>query len=154
MLKFSFLYLTAEKPGGLFDFDGTLPLIAIQFLILMFLLNILLYTPLLKIIDDRSKYITNNLQEASIILNKANQLSSQYEEEFSKIKKEVELNSSTLQNLHKNVLKTEVLSSQKIFDNYLIQTINNFDFEKEKILTSLDEEINSLSSEIIIKIVA
>lgn len=153
MLKFSYLYLIAEKPGGLFDFDGTLPLIAIQFLILMFSLNVLLYTPLLKIIDDRSKYIANNLQEASLILSKANQLSSQYEEEFSKIKKEVELDSLTLQNLHKNVLETEVLFSQKTFDNYLIQTITNFDSEKEKILTSLDEEINSLSSEIIIKIV-
>nr|YP_002327468.1 ATP synthase CF0 B' subunit [Vaucheria litorea]B7T1R9.1 RecName: Full=ATP synthase subunit b', chloroplastic; AltName: Full=ATP synthase F(0) sector subunit b'; AltName: Full=ATPase subunit II [Vaucheria litorea]ACF70885.1 ATP synthase CF0 subunit II [Vaucheria litorea] len=154
MLKFSFLFLTVEKPGGLFDFDGTLPLIAIQFLILMFLLNILLYTPLLKIIDERSEYIANNLQEASIILNKANELSSQYEKEFSKIKKEVELDSLTLQNLHKNILEIEIISSQKIFENYLNQTINNFDSEKEKILTSLDEEINSLSSEIITKIVA
>jgi len=37
-------------PGGLFDIDATLPLVAIQFLLLMVILNILLYSPLLSII--------------------------------------------------------------------------------------------------------
>ena len=39
-----FIILAEEsKKGGLFDIGATLPLVAIQFLILMFLLNLLLY---------------------------------------------------------------------------------------------------------------
>ena len=38
-------------PGGLFDINATLPLVALQFVLLMVILNILLYSPLLTIID-------------------------------------------------------------------------------------------------------
>ena len=42
--------------GGLFDFNATLPFLAIQFLILMFVLNTILYNPLLSVINDRNEY--------------------------------------------------------------------------------------------------
>ena len=42
MTEHFILFLATEKTGGLFDLDGTLPLIAIQFLALMFLLNLIL----------------------------------------------------------------------------------------------------------------
>ena len=35
----SILIIGTEKTGGLFDFDGTLPVIAIQFVLFMFILN-------------------------------------------------------------------------------------------------------------------
>ena len=42
MINFSTLILSSEinGPGGLFDIDATLPLVAIQFLLLMFKLNV------------------------------------------------------------------------------------------------------------------
>ena len=60
MLNLSILISEVSGPGGLFDINATLPIIAIQFLLLMIILNILLYSPLLKIIDERNKYILNN----------------------------------------------------------------------------------------------
>jgi F-type H+-transporting ATPase subunit b len=39
---------TAAKEGGLFDFDATLPLMALQFLILVAVLNAVFYKPLTK----------------------------------------------------------------------------------------------------------
>ena len=40
-----FIALAAEEKGGLFDFGATLPLVAIEFLLLMFVLNLILYNP-------------------------------------------------------------------------------------------------------------
>ena len=41
MIDQLFLTLSSEEKGGLFDFGITLPLVAIQFLALMFILNII-----------------------------------------------------------------------------------------------------------------
>ena len=154
MTDTSIFFLATEKTGGLFDLDGTLPLMAIQFLALMFLLNLILYTPLLNVINDRNQYISKNLANASNILAQSNQLIKQYEVELAKARKEAQLEISTLQKLHKNILETEARSSQKLIDEFLLKITNSFKLKKEKILTNLESEIDSLSSQIISKILA
>ena len=148
----SIFFLATEKTGGLFDLDGTLPLVAIQFLALMFLLNFILYTPLLNIINDRNQYISKNLANASSILSQSNQLIKQYENELGKARKEAQLEISTLQKLNKNILETEARSSQKMIDEFLTKITNSFKVKKDKVLVSLESEIDSLSSQIISKI--
>lgn len=154
MTETSIFFLATEKTGGLFDFDGTLPLVAIQFLALMFLLNFILYTPLLNIINDRNQYISKNLANASSILSQSNQLIKQYESELAKARKEAQLEISTLQKLHKSILETEARSSQKAIDEFLVKITNSFKVKKDKVLVSLESEIDSLSSQIISKILA
>ena len=72
MVNMSLLICSSETngPGGLFDIDATLPLVAIQFVLLMIVLNILLYNPLLTVMAERNEYILNNLITASIALSK------------------------------------------------------------------------------------
>jgi F-type H+-transporting ATPase subunit b len=153
MVQNLILVLSMEKAGGLFDFDGTLPIIAIQFLVLMFLLNIILYTPLLNTINERNQYINKNLAQASIILNQADKLSKQYEVELLQAKKEAQIEISTLQKLHKNLLENEIQISKKTFDSYLIEITENLKVEKSKTLKSLKKEIDSLSNEIMVRII-
>jgi hypothetical protein len=43
----SLIFLSA---GGLFDFGATLPALALEFLVLMVVLNLILYTPLLNLL--------------------------------------------------------------------------------------------------------
>ena len=69
MLNYSIFLVESE--GGLFDFDATLPFMALQIILLTFVLNILFYGPVTKILDDRNTTIRNNLKEASITLVKA-----------------------------------------------------------------------------------
>src|SRR6476620_6329271 len=154
MMDTSILFLATEKEGGLFDLDGTLPLMAIQFLALMFLLNLILYTPLLNTINDRNQYISKNLANASSILSQSNQLIKQYENELAKARKEAQLEISTLQKLHKNILEVEARSSQKIIDEFVVKITNSFKIQKNEVLVSLENEIDSLSSQIISKILA
>jgi len=67
MINLSILISSSEVsgPGWLFDINATLPLVAIQFILLMVILNIILYSPLLTIIEERKEYILSHLAEAS-----------------------------------------------------------------------------------------
>jgi F-type H+-transporting ATPase subunit b len=83
-----FIVLAEESGGGgLFDIGATLPLVALQFLLLMAILNILLYNPLTTLIDQRNEYILDNLTKASDMLATASELTTQYESELAVTKK-------------------------------------------------------------------
>ena len=50
--------------GGLFDLDATLPLMALQVVILTFILNSLFFKPVGKAVEDRDGYISTSRAEA------------------------------------------------------------------------------------------
>merc|ERR1712157_99650 len=146
MINFSILISSSEVsgPGGLFDINATLPLVAIQFLLLMFILNALLYSPLLTVIEERKEYILTNLSEASKILAEANTLTTQYEQELEDVRKQAQLEITKSQKIHKEILEVEVNISQKYIDN-LLDTITKDLFAKKEIArNNLDEIVQSL----------
>lgn len=150
MVNLSILISSSEVsgPGGLFDINATLPLIAIQFLLLMVVLNIILYNPLLSVITERNEYILNNLAKASEILSEANKLTAQYEEELNSVRKEAQLEITNSQKIHKEILDIELNISQKYIDN-LLDTITKDLFAKKEIaLNNLDEIVQSLATDI------
>jgi F-type H+-transporting ATPase subunit b len=150
MINFSILISNSEVsgPGGLFDINATLPLVAIQFLLLTVILNIILYNPLLTIIEERKEYILTNLSKASEILAEANKLTEQYEQELTSVRKEAQLEITNSQKIHKETLEAELKVSQKSIDN-LLDTITKDLFAKKDIaLNSLDEIVQSLCVDI------
>jgi F-type H+-transporting ATPase subunit b len=135
-------------PGGLFDIDATLPLVAIQFLLLIVILNIILYSPLLTIIEERKEYILTNLGKASELLSEANKLTAQYEEELNSVRKEAQLEITNSQKIHKEILEIELNISQKYINN-LLDTITKDLLNKKNIaLNNLDEIVQSLCVDI------
>lgn len=146
MINFSILISSSEiiGPGGLFDLDATLPLVAIQFVLLMFILNVILYNPLLTIIEERKEYILTNLSEASKLLAEANKLITQYEQELEDVRKEAQLEITKSQKIHKEILETEVNISQKYIDNLLDTITKDLLTKKESALNNLDEIVQSL----------
>ena len=150
MINFSILISSSEVsgPGGLFDINATLPLVAIQFLLLMVVLNVVLYNPLLTVIEERKEYILTNLSEASKILAEANKLTTQYEQELEDVRKQAQLEITKSQKSHKEILEVEVNISQKYIDN-LLDTITKDLFAKKEIaLNNLDEIVTSLATSI------
>jgi F-type H+-transporting ATPase subunit b len=105
MINLSILISSSEVsgPGGLFDIGATLPLVAIQFVLLTIILNIILYNPLLTIIEERKEYILTNLSKASEILAEANKLTEQYEQELTSVRKEAQLEITNSQKIHKEI---------------------------------------------------
>ena len=150
MINFSTLILSSEVngPGGLFDIDATLPLVAIQFLLLMVILNIVLYNPLLTIIEERKEYILTNLGKASELLAQANNLTTQYEEELTSVRKEAQLEITNSQKIHQEILDLEINISQKYLDNLLDTITNDFESRKTLALNNLEESVQSLCNDI------
>jgi len=60
----SILVLFGAAEGGLFDFDATLPLMAIQVVILTFILNALFFKPVGKVVEEREGYVNTSRVEA------------------------------------------------------------------------------------------
>ena len=76
------MFALTEGAGGLFDFNATLPLMAIQFILLTVALTFVFYKPVAKVLDDRETYISTNLTSASEKLLTADDLYKQYEEQL------------------------------------------------------------------------
>ena len=154
MINFSTLILSSEVngPGGLFDIDATLPLVAIQFVLLMIVLNIILYNPLLTIIEERKEYILTNLGKASELLAEANSLTAQYEEELTSVRKEAQLEITNSQKIHKEILDLEINISQKYIDNLLDTITSDFETKKTSALNNLEGSVQSLCDDINIKL--
>jgi len=150
MVNFSILISNSEVsgPGGLFDFNATLPLVAIQFVLLMLILNTVLYSPLLTIMEERKEYILNNLAQASEILTQANEVTTYYEEELSRVRKEGQSLVIEAQKIHKEILDLELETSQSYLDK-LLDTIIEDLMDKQKVaLSSLDTIVQSLCVEV------
>ena len=150
MINLSVLISSSEVsgPGGLFDIDATLLLVAIQFVVLTIILNIVLYSPLLTIIEERKEYILINLSKASEILLEANKLTEQYEQELTSVRKEAQLEITNSQKIHKEILEMELAISQKYIDNLLDNIQKDLITKKNTALNSLDEIVQSLCSDI------
>lgn len=150
MVNFSTLVLSSEVngPGGLFDFNATLPLVAIQFIMLMVVLNVIFFNPLLTTIKERNEFILSNLAKASEILTKANILTAQYEQELTRIRKEAQLEITNSQKVHQEILEIELNISQKYIDNLLRTILTDLNSKKNIALNSLDNIVKSLCLEI------
>ncbi len=150
MVNLSILISSSEVsgPGGLFDINATLPLVAIQFILLVVLLNIVLYSPLLTVIEERKEYILTNIGKASEILAEANNLTAQYEQELTSVRKEAQLEITNSQKIHKEILEVELNISQKYIDNLLDTITKDLLAKKDIALNSLDEIVQSLCDNI------
>nr|YP_009029220.1 ATP synthase CF0 subunit II [Didymosphenia geminata]AGH28751.1 ATP synthase CF0 subunit II [Didymosphenia geminata]AVV62260.1 ATP synthase CF0 B' subunit [Didymosphenia geminata]AVV62262.1 ATP synthase CF0 B' subunit [Didymosphenia geminata]AVV62264.1 ATP synthase CF0 B' subunit [Didymosphenia geminata]AVV62266.1 ATP synthase CF0 B' subunit [Didymosphenia geminata] len=150
MINLSILISNSEVsgPGGLFDINATLPLVLIQFVLLVIVLNIILYTPLLTVIEERKEYILTNLGKASEILAEANKLTKQYEQELATVRKEAQLEITNSQKIHKEILDVELKISQKYIDSLLDTIQKDLQNKKYIALNSLDEIVQSLCADI------
>lgn len=151
MINLSILISDSEiitGPGGLFDFDATLPLVAIQFILLMLILNAILFSPLLTIIEDRNEFILTNLAKASEMLTQANTMTTQYQQELSKVRKEAQLEITISQKIHKEIFEIELNTSQTYIDNLLDKAIKHLSDKQDTALNNLDTNVKSLCLEI------
>jgi len=150
MGNFSLLISNSDVtgPGGLFDFNATLPLVVIQFLLLMVVLNIIFYSPVLEAITERNEYILNNLTKASEILAEANNLTAEYKQELNNVRKEAQLEITNSQKIHKEILETERNISQKYIDNLLDKSTKYLIDQKNTVLDNLESIVQSLSIEV------
>jgi F-type H+-transporting ATPase subunit b len=146
--------ILAEKTerGGLFDIGATLPLVAIQFMILMFVLNALLYKPVITLVNERNEHVLDNLSKASEMILISSKLIAQYESELTLTKKEAKKEVSELQKLQKETFDNELKVSQKAIDSIVQNILDSFTKKKQIVLTNIGSEVDSLSKTMLNKL--
>ena len=148
-----FIFLAEEEArGGLFDIGATLPLVAIQFLILMFVLNTILYNPLITFMNERNEYVLDNLSKASEMLKTAEELKTQYENDLALTKKEAQREISEAQKLQKALFETEINSAQEAINGVVETSLQNLTSKKEAALATLTSEVDSISTRILARV--
>lgn len=138
--------------GGMFDFDATLPLMALQFLILAAVLNAIFYKPLSKAIDERDDYIRSNKKEAKERLAKAEQLAKEYEQELAQSRKQAQQIIAEAQADGQKMANDEIAAAMQEAQNQREQAQAEINQQKQAALGSLEQEVNALSRQILEKL--
>jgi len=115
----------AESEGGLFDFNATLPLMAVQILLFMVILNAVFYNPVAKVLDEREEYIRKNLTQASDILAKAEAITKQYEKDLAQERREAQLIISVAQKEAQDIVALEIKQAQKDTELLVTKQLHN-----------------------------
>ncbi|HEY9902696.1 MAG TPA: F0F1 ATP synthase subunit B' [Candidatus Sericytochromatia bacterium] len=143
---------TAAKEGGLFDFDATLPLMALQFLILVAVLNAVFYKPLTKAIDERDDYVRKNLLEARERVAKAEKLSKQYEQELAETRRKAQATIAAAQADAKKIATDKMTQAQQEAQAQREQAQQEIEQQKAEALASLEQQVDALSRQILEKL--
>ncbi|MEO1520946.1 MAG: F0F1 ATP synthase subunit B' [Cyanobacteria bacterium J06633_2] len=144
----------AAEGGGLFDLDATLPLMAIQFMILVAILNALFYKPIGKAIDDRDGFVSTNLAEAQERLMKANALADQYEEELSAARRKTQEIVGLAQQEASAIASGKIAEAQQAAQSKREAAQAELTQQKQEAMSALDQQVDSLSHQIVSKLLA
>lgn len=140
------------EEGGLFDLDATLPLMAIQFMVLVALLNVLFYKPIGKAIDDRDGYVRTNIAEAQERLMKAESLASQYEQELSEARRKTQDILAAAQEESNKIASTQIAEAQREAQAKRDEAQAELERQKQEAMNALDQQVDTLSRQIVSKL--
>lgn len=136
----------------MFDFDATLPVMAIQFLLFTAIMNVVFYKPLTKAIDERNQYIRSNKTEAQERISKAKHLGEQYEQELAQARRQSQQVIESAQDDAKEMAAQQIAAAQKEVQAQLQQTQQELDQQKQSALSSLEGQVEALSNQMLEKL--
>ena len=135
----------AEGAGGLFDFNATLPLMALQIILLCVVLTFVFYKPVSKVIDEREAYINGNLTTASEKLIKADELYSQYDEQLKTARVSAQAIIAQSEKEAKDVVALEIEQARKDAAKLIEKTNKELETQKSLALEQLESQVDELS---------
>jgi F-type H+-transporting ATPase subunit b len=148
LLSSVFIIIGAEGEGGLFDFNATLPLMAVQIVVLSLLLNFIFYKPLTDTILERQSFIQISLADAKEFLSKAETLFENYEEKIALGRKEAQLLVSNAEKEAQEVVSVEVLKAQQDSQRLIKETTRELEKQKIQAINMLESQVDLITSEI------
>jgi F-type H+-transporting ATPase subunit b len=135
----------AEGAGGLFDFNATLPLMAIQFILLTVVLTFVFYKPVGKVLEERETTISTNLADASDKLLKADELYKQYDEQLKTARSNAQSVIAKSEQEAKDIVASEITQARNDAAQLIQQTNIELEAQKSLALEKLETQIDELS---------
>jgi len=143
---------SAESKGGLFDFDATLPIMAVQILILIVILNNIFFKPLTKAIDDRNDYVRTNIADAKERLEKAESLAKQYEVELAETRKSSQAMLLAAQSDANKIRSEQIAATLAESQSQIVEAKAEIEKQKSEAMAVLDTQVDVLSRQILEKL--
>jgi F-type H+-transporting ATPase subunit b len=135
----------AEGAGGLFDFNATLPLMALQFVLLTTVLTFIFYKPVAKVLEERETYISKNLTDAADKLLKADEFYKQYDEQLKTARSEAQAVIAKSESEAKDIVTSEINQARQDAAQLIQQTNKELEAQKSLALQKLEAQVDELS---------
>jgi len=136
----------------MFDFDATLPLMAIQFVLLTFIMNALFFKPMAKIVEGREGFIRSSKSDAKERLEQAKNLATKYEQELADTRREAQSTIESAQAEAKKMADEQIADAQKQVQEELMKVLQELEAEKESAMGQLSDDADRLSRQILEKL--
>merc|ERR1711957_902823 len=120
----------SEGAGGLFDFNATLPLMALQFIALTTILTFVYYKPIGTLLEERETLISNNLT-------KADELYQQYDEQLKDARKNAQSVILVAETEAKGIVASEIAQARKDAASLIDKTNRDLEAQKNLALEKL-----------------
>ncbi|NER78313.1 MAG: F0F1 ATP synthase subunit B' [Leptolyngbya sp. SIO1D8] len=143
-----------EEAGGLFDLNATLPLMAIQFLVLAAVLNAVFYKPLGKAIDERDEYIRSSLVGAKERLAEAEKVAAQYEQALADSRRQAQAIIAEAQAEAQQLAAQQLAEAQKEAQSLREQAQSELDAQKQSAFQVLEQQVDDLSRQMLDKLLS
>lgn len=141
-----------EQKGGLFDVNATLPIMAVQFIVFVAILNVIFFKPLTKAIDDRDDYIREQIITAKERLEKSELVVKQYEQELATARKATQNVLANAQ-VEANRIRKELIDAATAEARAKVASAKaEIEKQKQDATASLDAEVESLSRQVLEKL--
>ena len=134
-----------EGAGGLFDFNATLPLMALQFILLTVVLTFIFFKPVSKVIDERETYINGNLTTASEKLIKADELYNEYDEQLKTARVNAQAIIAKSEKEAKDTVALEITQARQDAATLIEKTNRELETQKSLALQQLETQVDELS---------
>lgn len=129
------------------DFNYTLLIQFINFLILLILLNIFLFKPVLKTLNKREGAIGSNFEKAKRLKEDVEKLQKQYEEKVLELKRPIiQEKDSTITEAHNTSMRIIEKAREELSEE-LSRIKRQIQEDQKKVFESLKMEVDRLSSE-------
>ncbi|KAD4384538.1 hypothetical protein R6Q59_011331 [Mikania micrantha] len=140
------------EKAQLFDFDLTLPIIAAEFLFLMFALDKLYYSPLGNFMDKRDAEIKEKLSSVKDTSSEVKQLEEQAAAVMRAARAEIAAALGKMKKETAAEVDAKLAEGRKKVEAELQEALANLEKQKADTIKSLDSQIAALSQEIVNKV--
>ena len=148
------LLLFGASEGGLFDFDATLPLMAVQVVLLTFILNALFFKPVGRVVEEREDYVISSLAEAKNKLAQVEQLESDLKNQLKEARQAAQAVITEAETDSENLYKEALALATAEANASREEARRDIDSQKESAFNKLKSDADKLGDLIVERLLA
>ncbi|MGB5136737.1 MAG: F0F1 ATP synthase subunit B' [Prochlorococcaceae cyanobacterium] len=145
---------SGSQEGGLFDLDATLPLMAVQVVLLTFILNALFFRPVGRAVEEREGYITTSRAEAKQKLAQTERLAADLSEQLRGARQDAQKLIVEAEQEADKLYREALAAAQAEAITVREQARRQIESEKEQALASLKADADRLGALIVDRLLA